>query len=443
MAITPVPSMTDTPEFPSLADRAAGTYNSKAYDFGTHMANVFNAELLAVALSAYNNALAAAQGSTDAGTYAANAAAAAASAAATAGATKWVSGSYAEGAAVWSPTDGQTYRRKAPGGASPTDPAADSTNWNFLGGVASVNGQKGAVTGIATTTANTFTGRQTMSGAAIDQAKGANIASAATVNLDTATGNLVHITGTTTITAITLASGAERDVVFDGALLLTHNATTLILPGGANITTAAGDRATFRGDGSGNVRCMHYTKANGQPIVAPASTSGLVLISTASASGVAAIDFTGIDSTYDEYMVEILSAIPASAAVTLQMLASSDNGASFSGGGTAYKWAMQGYGTNGSGLANSSDGSNLILLSNAINGGSGASFSIRIVRPSVAQPCDFFWTGCGNVTSNYLHAYQGAGRHNASVAVNAIRFYFSSGNIASGLFKLYGLRKTV
>lgn len=133
MAITPVPSMTDTPEFPSLADRAAGTYNSKAYDFGTHMANVFNAELEAVADSVYNNAVETQSLATAAETAKTEAQSAATSAAATAGATKWVSGSYAEGVAVWSPTDGQTYRRKAPGGASPTDPVNDKTNWVPVG----------------------------------------------------------------------------------------------------------------------------------------------------------------------------------------------------------------------------------------------------------------------------------------------------------------------
>lgn len=106
----------------------------------------------------------------------------------------------------------------------------------------------------------------------VNMAKGADIASAATVNLDTATGDFVHITGTTTITAITLASGKKATVVFDGALTLTHNATTLILPGAANITTAGGDRATFRGDGSGNVRCIQYTKADGRAIVSSPST---------------------------------------------------------------------------------------------------------------------------------------------------------------------------
>jgi len=88
--------------------------------------------------------------------------------------------------------------------------------------------------------------------------KGADKASGATVDLSNATGDFVHITGVTTITAITLSSGDERTVVFDGILTLTHNGTSLILPGAANITTAAGDIAVFRGDGGGNVRCLSY-----------------------------------------------------------------------------------------------------------------------------------------------------------------------------------------
>jgi hypothetical protein len=102
---------------------------------------------------------------------------------------------------------------------------------------------------------------------AVDEVKGANIASAATVNLEAATGNLVHITGTTAITGITLNSGAERTVVFDGVLVLTNSAS-LILPGGASITTAAGDSMRVRGDGTGVARVVSYTQANGLPLAA-------------------------------------------------------------------------------------------------------------------------------------------------------------------------------
>ena len=94
-----------------------------------------------------------------------------------------------------------------------------------------------------------------------------SIASAATTNIGAAASNSVRITGTTTITSLgTIAAGASRTVTFTGALTLTHNATSLILPGGANITTAAGDVAEFESLGSGNWRCTSYQKANGQAV---------------------------------------------------------------------------------------------------------------------------------------------------------------------------------
>lgn len=98
--------------------------------------------------------------------------------------------------------------------------------------------------------------------------KGTNIASAATTDIGAATGDFVHITGTTTITALgTSAAGQTRKIVFDGILTLTHNATSLILPTGANITTAAGDTAVFISEGSGNWRCVNYSSKSGLPLV--------------------------------------------------------------------------------------------------------------------------------------------------------------------------------
>jgi hypothetical protein len=108
--------------------------------------------------------------------------------------------------------------------------------------------------GYAVLSANTFTGAQ-------EWATGIAIASASTINLDTATGNRVHITGTTAITAVTLTRG-PRTVIFDGILTLTHHATTNNLPGAANITTAAGDRAIYESDAT-TVYCVSYIRANG------------------------------------------------------------------------------------------------------------------------------------------------------------------------------------
>lgn len=102
---------------------------------------------------------------------------------------------------------------------------------------------------------------------------GADIASAATLDLSTATGNVVDVTGTVTITAITLGNGVERLVRFTGILTLTHG-TNLVLPGQANITTRAGDIARFVGYAGSVVRCANYSPLVG---LARADESYLVI----------------------------------------------------------------------------------------------------------------------------------------------------------------------
>ena len=94
---------------------------------------------------------------------------------------------------------------------------------------------------------------------------GADIASASTVNLTATTGKIIDITGTTGISAVTLPEGEVRIARFTAALTLTDGAS-LVLPSGANITTAAGDIAIFIGYASGVVRVI-YQKADGTPLV--------------------------------------------------------------------------------------------------------------------------------------------------------------------------------
>lgn len=97
--------------------------------------------------------------------------------------------------------------------------------------------------------------------------QGSALTSAATVDLFTAVGNYLHVTGSTgPITALgTAPAGYMAQVVFDSTPVITHNATSLILPGGANITAAAGDTAVFVSQGSGNWTCMFYQLAIGTP----------------------------------------------------------------------------------------------------------------------------------------------------------------------------------
>jgi hypothetical protein len=97
-----------------------------------------------------------------------------------------------------------------------------------------------------------------------------SIASASTTDLGTITTNNVSITGTTTITSFGSSASTSNPIfllTFAGALTLTHNATSLILPGGANITTAAGDTASAEYLGSGNWRVRSYMPATGKAVI--------------------------------------------------------------------------------------------------------------------------------------------------------------------------------
>jgi hypothetical protein len=122
--------------------------------------------------------------------------------------------------------------------------------------------------------------------AVILESKSSDKASASTVDLSTADGNLVHITGGTTILGFgTVQAGARFVLVFDSILILTYNATSLILPTSASITTAAGDTAFMISEGSGNWRCVAYQRADGTALVGGGGGSGTVTTSGTSLTG--------------------------------------------------------------------------------------------------------------------------------------------------------------
>ena len=95
-----------------------------------------------------------------------------------------------------------------------------------------------------------------------------SVASAATVEIWKALGDILHVTGTTTITSLgtALYAGQTKRLIFDGALILTH-AANLNIPGATNITTAAGDSCLAYADTTTQIDILEYTKANGKAVV--------------------------------------------------------------------------------------------------------------------------------------------------------------------------------
>lgn len=119
-----------------------------------------------------------------------------------------------------------------------------------------------------------------------------NIASATVTNLANATAVNVTVTGSTTIEEFgTIKAGVKRFLTFSGALTLTHHATKLILPGGANIATGAGDTCIAQSLGAGNWRITGYQRAAIPPAAdASETTKGVVEKATVAETRSAAAD---------------------------------------------------------------------------------------------------------------------------------------------------------
>ena len=134
--------------------------------------------------------------------------------------------------------------------------------------------------------------------------KGADIASAGTTDIGAVAGYFHDITGTTTITSFgTVSAGIVKRLKFEGALTLTHNASSLILPGAQNLSIQVGDCIDLISEGSGNWRVTNYE---------PVRVAGMVLLSSQSASASAQIDFTScMSSEFFSYLFDLTDIVPA------------------------------------------------------------------------------------------------------------------------------------
>lgn len=97
------------------------------------------------------------------------------------------------------------------------------------------------------------------------------IASAATVNLASARGKTLHISGNTgPITSFGNApSGLGRTIVYDSTPTVTYNATSMILLSGASRTMVAGDVQVMESEGGGNWRELAFFRLGELPLVIP------------------------------------------------------------------------------------------------------------------------------------------------------------------------------
>lgn len=148
------------------------------------------------------------------------------------------------------PLNGSDVASRVSGAAAVANTVAESAKYNseFDDVYAILNSVRSIAKG--------YTGASTAVGAYDNiVTKGVTVASASTLDLDTATGAHVDISDTTTITAVTLGTGKTRRAQATGAFQLTASAN-LIVNGSTsvNYTTTAGDLLFFEGYSGGVVR---------------------------------------------------------------------------------------------------------------------------------------------------------------------------------------------
>lgn len=113
------------------------------------------------------------------------------------------------------------------------------------------------------------------------------LSSGATTDIGAQDSFFINVSGTATVTSFGTTYNGPRFIRFTGTPTLTHNATTLICPGAANITTVAGDTCIVVPTGSGWA-IASYQRADGTALVSSSVTDYLnsTRIDVASASTV-------------------------------------------------------------------------------------------------------------------------------------------------------------
>jgi hypothetical protein len=184
----------------------------------------------------------------------------------------------------------------------------------------------------------------------------------------------------------------------------------------------------------------------------PASISGgaMTLISTQTASSSANISFTsGIDDTYDEYVFKFYDIHPASQQ-HFQFNVSIDGGSNYNVAKTTTSFgayhteADDATSLNYKTAHDLAQGTGYQILS--VNGQVGAdadmcfSGTLKLFSPSSTTFVKHFISSSNHVDGGptSLNAFV-AGYANTTSAVNAVNFQMASGNIDSGVIKLYGV----
>jgi hypothetical protein len=200
-------------------------------------------------------------------------------------------------------------------------------------------------------------------------------------------------------------------------------------------TPVAGDKLEYETAGGLSRQCDFSAFSGG----------GLVKLEEHTASSSATLDFTAcFSSTYDEYAIVFLNIVPATNSVD-PLLRFSTNGGSSYDSSSIYDFAGH-IANTASFSANVNPGAG--QAQGKLFGGMGNSSGTSLNgKATLFNPLSstlykaLTWQLSVPTGTTELYNCSGSGRYRSTTAANAFRFYFSSGNIASGTIRVYGVVK--
>jgi hypothetical protein len=195
-----------------------------------------------------------------------------------------------------------------------------------------------------------------------------------------------------------------------------------------------------------------FPDATIQTTAATASAApGMVLVQTVTASSSATLEVTGFSSTYDNYVLKVTGFRAGTAGTYMKSqlkLGGSYRTGAFYKWGEIYSKQLSGWGIGQYAyLTETEFYMSFSDFSAANNNHLSMDINFDDTNGSLQKGFygRYFNTGDGagtpvGVYSFFTGQYTGTGN---TSTLDGIKFYMSSGNISSGSFKLYGLRKTV
>jgi hypothetical protein len=142
-------------------------------------------------------------------------------------------------------------------------------------------------------------------------------------------------------------------------------------------------------------------------------------------------------------MITFNRIVPATNNVQMRIRTSTNNGSTYDSGASDYKYTIISLASDTTNYNTGSNANAFVLMNNptitstATSGGLNGTFNL--FNPSSVSQKQYFWNTTHVDAGTALNLTYGSGVTAISADVDAIQFYMSSGNIASGTFRLYGI----